>query len=72
MTKQAEKEVLENQQNKVWVNLERTVNLGNYNNVKFMAGESRIVEEGKDPVELREEIANQLVEEINDFVENKT
>jgi len=72
MTKQAEKEVLENQQNKVWVNLERTVNLGNYENIKFMVGESRIVEEGKDPVELREEIVNQLVEEINDFVESKT
>ena len=72
MTKQAKEEVLENQQNKVWVNLERTVNLGDYNNIKFMVGESRIVEEGKDPVELREEIVNQLVEEINDFVESKT
>lgn len=72
MTKQAEDEVLKNEQNKVWVNFERTVNLGNYENIKVMVGESRIVEEGKDPVELRQEITDQLIEEINDFVENNT
>lgn len=73
MTKQAEDEVLKNEQNKVWVSLERSVNLGDYYAyVKVQAGETRIVEEGKDPVNLRQEITDQLIEEINDFVENNT
>lgn len=67
MTKQTE--VLKNDPDKVWVNVERTVNLGNYENIKLSIGESRTVGQDDDPIELRDQVTNQCLDEIDKFVE---
>lgn len=58
--------------NSVWVNIERIVNLGNYENIKFSVGEERTVQEGQDPEEVRDEITDIAVEKIDELVNNKT
>ena len=67
MTKQTE--VLQNDQDKIWVNVERTVNLGNYSNIKLSVGESRTVRPNDDPIDLRDQVVNQCLDEIDKFVE---
>ena len=66
MTKQTE--ALKNDPDKIWVNIERTVNLGNYENIKLSVGESRTVGPDDDPIDLRDEITTQCLDEIDKFV----
>ncbi len=56
-----------NAQDKVWVNVERTVNLGNYENVKVSVGESRTVGPKDDPIQLRDDITNQCLDEVDEI-----
>lgn len=56
-----------NNPDKVWVNVERTVNLGNYENIKVSVGESRTVGPDDDPIDLRNQITNQCLDEADDI-----
>lgn len=49
---------------KVWVTVSATFNLGNYENVKIDSGYSRTLKSKDDPAELREEMINELSEEV--------
>jgi hypothetical protein len=68
MTQQV-KEIKEikSEENKVWCNVERTVNLGNYENVKISLGEARTVGPDEDPIKVRDQIVNQCLDEADDF-----
>jgi len=61
-------ENLVNEQDKVWVNIERTVNLGNYENVKISLGESKSITKESDPIDVRVEITNQALEDVEEIV----
>jgi hypothetical protein len=50
---------MENQEDKVWVTIERTMNLGNYESVKVIAGLSRTIAKN-DPIELLEEVTDEV------------
>jgi hypothetical protein len=65
-----QEEVLTNNPDKVWVNVERTVNLGNYENIKISAGEARTVGPDDKPTELRDKIANKILDEVDDFADS--
>lgn len=55
---------LPNAQDQVWVTVNYTVNIGNYENIKVEAGTSRTINEGEDPVTLRKELTKKLLEEV--------
>lgn len=60
---------IKNDDNKVWVNVERTVNLGNYENIKISVGESRTVGPDENPLTVRNTITNQCLDEADAFAE---
>ena len=49
---------------KVWASVQSTVNLGNYENIKIDLGYSRSLKENENPSKIREEILNDLIDEI--------
>lgn len=53
-----------NDQDKVWVTVSMTINTGNFENIKIEAGESKTIQEGEDPAELRTEIADAIIYEL--------
>jgi hypothetical protein len=57
--------MIQNEEDKVWVNMTRTVNLGNYNNIKYEVGYSRTIKEGDDPISLIEEMEAELEENLS-------
>lgn len=65
-----EKQTLVNDPNKIWVTVERRVNLGNYEGITLSVGESRTVGPEDDPAGLRDEVTAQCLEEIENFVED--
>jgi hypothetical protein len=66
MTKQQE-ETMENPQDKAWVNVERTVNLGNYENIKISVGGSRTISENEDLVEIRKDMTEEALDEVDEL-----
>ena len=54
---------------KIWGSVSCTVNLGNYENIKIDLGYSRSLKENENPSKIREEILDDLIEEI---IERKT
>jgi hypothetical protein len=50
---------------KIWVTVECTFNLGNYENVKISSGYSRTITEEDDPAELRKEMMDELFSEVD-------
>jgi len=58
----------EKEEDKVWVTIERTVNLGNYESYKLQAGVSQTIKEGEDPMDLLTELEDSL----NIFVVKET
>lgn len=54
-----------NSEDKIWVTIGGTINLGNYENVKIDMGQSRTIGPEDDPDELRMQICRKL---ITDFV----
>ena len=57
---------ISNLEDKVWVTISRTINLGNYENIKIDAGISRTIG-NEDPEELLEKICD----EVNTIVTHK-
>lgn len=55
---------IENENDKVWVSVETTINLGNYENVKIMGGRSQSVLPEEDPVEIRDDIMEEMLADI--------
>lgn len=55
-------------EDRVWVSVERMVNLGNYQNVKLIAGASKSLPKGADPVET----ARDLFDEFETLVQDRT
>ena len=56
-------------EDKVWVSVERSVNLGDYYAyVKFQAGESRTIPQGQDPRGTRDEVAGELIADIDAYI----
>lgn len=45
----------------IHVSIEHTKNLGNYENIKIMVGQTITVIDGEDPAQIREELANELI-----------
>jgi hypothetical protein len=54
--------------NTLTVSIERTINLGNYENIKLIVGET-VEFSGIDGAGRRKELMENLMEEIDDFVE---
>lgn len=55
-----------NDNDKVWVTITRTVNTGNYENIKIEAGYSKTYSDKDDPIEIMDEMANQVMELLNE------
>jgi hypothetical protein len=49
---------------KIWVTVDHTVNLGNYENLKISSGMSLTYIEDEDPQILRKNITDQLIREV--------
>ena len=58
-------------ENKVWVTVSYTVNLGNYESLKVEAGESGSFEEGTDdPAAIRKQLETTLIREVTKIADN--
>jgi hypothetical protein len=57
----------ESKNDKVWVTISRTINLGNYENVKIDCGMSQTINEGEAPINLIENIQNELSANLLSF-----
>jgi formiminotetrahydrofolate cyclodeaminase len=55
---------LESEFDKVWVSIEGTINLGNYENIKINLGYSRSISEKEIASEIRQEITDTLLNEL--------
>jgi len=65
--------MIKNEEDKVWVNVTRTINLGNFNNIKYEVGYSKTIKQGDDPLELIVEMENELEDNLSvkvDEIEN--
>ena len=55
--------------NQVWYTIGKTINIGNFENIKFEIGESRTVESGENPEEIyksvRKDVNNRMKEITN-------
>ena len=60
---------VEEMEDKVWVTMAATVNLGNYENIKVDMGQSRTVGPDDDPDELRMDIARKILSDVLDMSE---
>jgi len=56
-------------EDKVWVTMAATVNLGNYENIKIDMGQSRTVGPDDDPDELRMEMALKILSDVVDMID---
>lgn len=61
MTKKNE---IESTENKCWVTVELTLNLGNYESIKFQSGYSRTILVGENPTELIEEMQDEISDSV--------
>ena len=52
---------IQNSDDKVWVTISRTINLGNYENIKIDAGLSETRKPKEDPMDTIDEICDQLM-----------
>ena len=52
---------IRNENDKVWVTIGPTINLGNFENIKIDVGRSRTIKKNDDPNELIEAIMNELI-----------
>lgn len=59
---------IQNKEDKVWVTLEKTINLGNYESVKVIVGQSRTIQPKDDP----EKLLNDVCEETFDVLQTKS
>ena len=57
-------EDMTNTEDKVWVTITRTINLGNYENIKVEAGMSQTLKAEEDPTELISDLSNRVFEEV--------
>lgn len=53
-------------EDKVWASAEITVNLGNYENVKIMAGYSKTLVPGEDPHQIHKTMIRKIVKDIQE------
>lgn len=60
-------QVVYNNPDKVWCTVERTVNLGNYENVKIQLGEAKTIGPGDKPEKLRDKLTSRLLDELDDY-----
>jgi hypothetical protein len=54
------KEEIKSEENKVWVTISHTVNLGNYESYKFDAGYSQTLLRDEDPIEKMDKMQEEL------------
>jgi len=59
-------EPTQNDNDKVWVTITRTINTGNYENIKIDAGYSKTYSGKDDPIEIMDEMSNQIMELLNE------
>lgn len=52
------------QDDKVWASAETTVNLGNYENIKIMAGYSRTLAPDENPNEVRQGMLKRVIRDV--------
>ncbi len=50
---------------KIWVTVEFTINIGNYENVKIQMGQSQTIGPDDDPSKLRERLTRRLLHALN-------
>ena len=55
---------IKNEEDKVWVNLTTTINLGDYENIKIESGYSKTIKTGDKPMEL----IRKMEEELESFL----
>jgi hypothetical protein len=58
------KKEIESTENKCWVTISLTLNLGNYESIKLESGYSRTICIGEEPTELIEEMQDEISEVI--------
>ena len=51
-------------EDKVWVSVEATINLGNYENIKITSGASRTLAPKENEQDVREEMIEEMIEEV--------
>jgi hypothetical protein len=54
--------MIKNEEDKVWITISRTINLGNYESIKIDAGMSQTIQKGFDPDELLLEVSQSVFE----------
>lgn len=55
-----------NDDDKVWVTISSTINLGNYENFKIEAGKSLTIKKNNNPNELIDDIIDELIEIVDE------
>jgi divalent metal cation (Fe/Co/Zn/Cd) transporter len=60
--------MIQNEEDKVWVTMVRTINLGNFNNIKYEVGYSKTIKKGEDPIKLIEEMEDELENNLSEKV----
>jgi hypothetical protein len=53
---------VKNEDDKAWVTLERTINLGNYESIKISAGVSRTIHKDDEPMDVLDVICDEVNE----------
>jgi uncharacterized protein (DUF2147 family) len=56
---------IQNKEDKVWVTIDRTINLGNYENLKISAGMSRTLKENDEAAEILSDVADEVFQELS-------
>ena len=60
---------VQNNNDQIWVTVNATVNLGNFENIKIEVGLSRTIEEGEDPQELIRRTTKKLLTQVKEKAE---
>jgi len=62
--------VNETTEDKVWVTVSMTQNLGDYENVKVDSGYSRTINKGENPIELMENMQDEIGFTVKSYIKN--
>ena len=55
-----------NENNKIWVTVSTTINLGNYENTKIEVGRSQTIKRKDNPLEIIDDITDELLEILDE------
>ena len=57
--------MIRNDEDKVWVNITRTIALAQFENIKYEVGYSRTIKQGDNPMEMISEMETELEENLS-------